>query len=109
MAENIAVLNLSKTRKFVLPSLDGKKAVELLPEKSIEITAKDAELLLGKLANGRARYPDLCDASKISPLSAKAKDALEENKKLLAENAALKAQLEAQLKAPAKEDGGKKK
>ena len=87
----VNILNLSKVgRVFVLS--DGRR---LLPEQSLPVSEIEATFLLEKLPKRGPRYPELVDADKFSPLSAKAKDALEENAKLLKENEELKAKLAA--------------
>lgn len=101
----VSILNLSKHgRRYDLP--DGRK---LLPNQAIEIPAKEAEFLLSKLASGRARYPDLADAAKLSPEAAKVKqDLLRDNAQLLKENDELRAQLAAKDEEKDGKKGGKK-
>lgn len=121
MAEkNVSIFNLSKTgRVYHAPGLDGK-TITLKPNAATEVPldalmgdpakgVKVADFLLGKLAGGRARYPDLVDAAKMNPAAAEAKkELLDENAKLLAENAALKAQIAAADEGKKKDDGKKK-
>jgi hypothetical protein len=102
-AKKVNILNLSKVgRVFILN--DGRK---LEPEHSLPVVAEEAAFLLGVLPKRGPRYPELVDADKFSPLSAKAKDAVEENERLLKENAELKAMLETGT-MPEEKKGGRK-
>lgn len=121
--KTVAILNLSKVgRKYhvrgqeVSKDKDGNivyESIVILPDqKSVEVPESSAAFLLAKNKTGRAKFPDLIDASQFRPELAKEKEAaLAENAKLLKENAALKVQLkEAGLLGDKSEgeDNGKK-
>lgn len=109
-AKRVGIFNLSKLgRGYDVPGFKEGEILRIAPGKTTEVPEAAAAFMLGKLANGRARYPDLVDAAKISPEATKAKDeALAENKRLLAENADLKAKLAEYESADDKKKGGKK-
>jgi hypothetical protein len=100
------ILNISRVGRVfnVNGALKGKDAngntvyetIRIAPEQPAVTVPEDvAAFLLEKLPRKGPRYPELVDADKFSPLSAKAKDALAENAKLLKENEELKAKLAA--------------
>lgn len=88
--KKVSILNLSKLgRRY-----DLQGGLKLLPNQVVEVPEGEAAFLLSKLANGRARFPDLVDADKMSPAAADAKKALvDDNAKLVKENAELRAKL----------------
>ena len=105
------IFNASKvSRKFEVRGWDDKDGnrtvIQLVPGKSTEVPEPVAAYLLSKMAGGKPKFADLLDSDHVNPEAAAAKNAaLEENKRLAAENEALKAQLSEIAKA----DDGKKK
>ena len=103
------VFNASKvSRKYEVRGWDDKDGnrtvLFLTPGKSTLVPEPVAEYLLSKMAGGRQKFPDLLDSDQVNPEAAAAeKAAIEENKRLAAENEALKAQL-----AELSKDDGKK-
>ncbi len=94
----VSIINLSRHgRVFVL-----KGGKNLLPLEVADVEEEDAKFLLGSGPSGRRRFPELVDASKHRDAGEAAKSLADENAKLAAENAALKAKLAASDK------GGKK-
>lgn len=108
--ERVGIFNLSKLgRGYDVAGFEDGKILRIAPGRTVEVPAAVAAFMLGKLPNGRARYPDLVDAAKISPEATEAKEkAVAENKRLLTENADLKAQLEALAEGKKEKTGGKK-
>jgi len=115
-AATVPVLNLSKVgRPFdvvVGQDKDGKPIVAriLADHRSVEVPEKEAAFLLGKLPNGRARFPELVDASKFSPAAVRnQKELIAENVRLAKENEDLKAKIDAlSKKGSDKGNGGSK-
>ena len=106
----VSIVNLSRLgRPFYVKvgEVDGKPTVAVIKADNVavEVPKSEADFLLGRLQNGRARFQDLVDASKMSPEAAKIKkDLLDENARLLKENEELKAKLLARDKGE-KSDG----
>lgn len=104
--KTVSVMNLSKAgRRYEL-----KGGIRLMPNQASEVPASEADFLLSRLPNGKARFPDLVDAAKMSPEAAKVKKQLvDENDRLRKENEGLRAQVAAVAKAEAGEGEAEEK